>query len=238
MVKKGEKVLELHDLYCGYGSGDVLRGISLKAAVGEFLCIIGPNGCGKSTLLKAIARLLPYRGSIIINNKEISSFTQKELAQQIALLGQISPLYFPYTVYDTVAMGRYAHSKGWFASLDKEDKAAIENVLETMDINDLRDELISELSGGQLQRVFLARTLAQDPQIILLDEPTNHLDIKNQTALLDHLSAWVKERERIIVAVFHDLNLARRYSTSAALMEEGIIAARGAAGEVFSGILY
>ena len=228
-------MIELSDLYCGYGAGDVLRGINLKAAPGEFLCIAGHNGSGKSTLLKAIARLLPYRGSIIVNTKEISSFTQKELAQHIALLGQISPLYFPYTVYDTVSMGRYAYSKGWFGSMDKTDIAAIENAIDTLNLHDIRNELISELSGGQLQRVFLARTLAQDPRLILLDEPTNHLDTKNQITLLDHLTAWVKEGERTIIAVFHDLNLARRYCTAAALMEEGTIAAQGTAAEVFSG---
>ena len=227
-------MIELNDLYCGYGSGDVLRGISLQAASGEFLSIAGPNGCGKSTLLKAIARLLPYRGTITIKNKEINSFTEKELSKNIALLGQISPLYFPYTVYDTVAMGRYAHSKGWFGSLDKTDRAAVENALGTLGLDDLGDALINELSGGQLQRVFLARTLAQDPKIILLDEPTNHLDSKNQITLLDHLAAWVKEGERVIIAVFHDLNLALRYSTAAILMTEGTIAAQGTPAEVFS----
>ena len=231
-------MIELNDLYCGYGAEDVLQNISLKAAAGEFLSITGPNGCGKSTLLKAIARLLPYRGSILINSKEINSFSQKDLAKHIALLGQASPLYFPYTVYDTVAMGRYAHSKGWFGSLDKTDKTVIENALCTLNLDGIRNELISELSGGQLQRVFLARTLAQDPRIILLDEPTNHLDIKNQITLLDHLTAWVKEGDRTIIAVFHDLNLALRYSTAAVLMAEGTIAAQGTAAEVFSGYYF
>jgi iron complex transport system ATP-binding protein len=227
-------LLELNDLYCGYGAGDVLQNISLQVAVGEFLSIAGPNGSGKSTLLKAIARLLPYRGSITINSKEINSFSQKDLAKHIALLGQASPLYFPYTVYDTVAMGRYAHCKGWFGSLDKTDKTAIESVIDTLNLDDIRNELISELSGGQLQRVFLARTLAQDPKIILLDEPTNHLDSKNQITLLDHLAAWVKEGERVIIAVFHDLNLARRYCTTAVLMAEGTIAAQGTAELVYN----
>ena len=227
-------LLELNDIYCGYGAEDVLQNISLKVAVGEFLCIAGPNGSGKSTLLKAIARLLPCRGSITINNKEINSFSHKDIAKHIALLGQASPLYFPYTVYDTVAMGRYAHSKGWFGSLDKTDKAAIESAIVTMNLDDIQNELISELSGGQLQRVFLARTLAQDPKIILLDEPTNHLDSKNQITLLDHLAAWVREKERAIIAVFHDLNLARRYCTTAALMEEGAIASQGTAELVYN----
>ena len=227
-------MLELHNVCCGYGSGDVLQNINLKVAAGEFLCIAGPNGCGKSTLLKAIARLLPYRGAITINGKEINALTQKELARHTALLGQASPLYFPYTVYDTVAMGRYAHSKGWWGGLDKTDRAAIANALAALGLDGLSDALISELSGGQLQRVFLARTLAQEPRLILLDEPTNHLDIKNQIVLLDYLSAWVKENGRAVAAVFHDLSLARRYGSAAALMAEGKIIAHGAAADVFS----
>jgi iron complex transport system ATP-binding protein len=199
------------------------------------VCIAGPNGCGKSTLLKAIARLLPFRGSVTVNGKETSSFSRKELAGNIALLGQVTPLYFPYTVYDTVAMGRYAHGKGWFGGLGRADKAAIEEALQKLDLFNLQNELISELSGGQLQRVFLARTLAQDPRIILLDEPTNHLDIKNQITLLDHLSSWVKSGERVIAAVFHDLNLARRYGSKAFLVSEGKIAASGPVTEVLSG---
>ena len=131
-------------------------------------------------------------------------------------------------------MGRYAHCKGWFGSLDKTDKTAIESVIDTLNLDDMRNELISELSGGQLQRVFLARTLAQDPKIILLDEPTNHLDSKNQITLLDHLATWVKEKERAIIAVFHDLNLARQYSNTAALMAEGTIAAQGTAELVYN----
>ncbi|MDR0448244.1 MAG: ABC transporter ATP-binding protein [Treponema sp.] len=227
-------MLELREIFCGYGTTDVLKGINLKVEPGEFLCIVGSNGCGKSTLLKAIARLLPFRGSITIDGREISAFSQKDLARHIALMGQVSPLYFPYTVYDTVAMGRYAYRKGWFGSLDSADKAAIENALKTLTLDDLRDELISELSGGQLQRIFLARTLVQDPRIILLDEPTNHLDIENQTKLMDYLTAWVKSGERIIIAVFHDLNLARRYGTAGALVNDGIISALGQSTEVFS----
>jgi len=227
-------MLELRDLYCGYGAGDVLRGISLKAERGEFLCLAGPNGCGKSTLLKAIARLLPFRGSITVDGRETSALSHRELSLHIALLGQMSPLYFPYTVYDTVAMGRYAHRKNWFGGYDGADRAAIEEALAALGLDPLREKPINELSGGQLQRVFLARTLAQNPRIILLDEPTNHLDLKHQIALLDHLAAWVRAGERTIIAVFHDLNLALRYSNKAALMAEGKISAHGLTAEVFA----
>ena len=228
-------MIEIRDLYCGYGAEDVLQGINLKAEAGDFLCIAGPNGCGKTTLLKAIARLLPFRGSIAIKGKETAALSQKELALNISLLGQLSPLYFPYTVYETVAMGRYPYRKGWFGSLDTTDRTVIEHALEALELDTLRETSIEQLSGGQLQRVFLARTLVQNPRIILLDEPTNHLDLKHQAVLLDHLAAWVQDEERTIVAVFHDLNLARRYGTVAALMVDGKIRAMGTAAEVFSG---
>jgi len=229
------EMLELRDIYCGYGEEDVLRGISLKAAAGEFLCIAGPNGCGKSTLLKAIVRLLPFRGSVAIEGRSCAGFSRKELAKHIALLGQASPLYFPYTVYDTVAMGRYAYRKRWFSGPDNTDAAAIENAIDKLGLGALREKPINELSGGQLQLVFLARTLAQEPRIILLDEPTNHLDIKHQITLLDHLASWVKTGKRTIIAVFHDLNLALRYSDRAILMAEGRITAEGPTAEVLSG---
>jgi iron complex transport system ATP-binding protein len=232
-------LLELRELYCGYGAGDVLRGIDLAVDAGEFLCLAGPNGCGKSTLLKSIARLLPYRGSITIGGRDSASFSRKELARSLALLGQVSPLYFPYTVTDTVSMGRYAHGK----DADR-DRQAVNDVLTALELDDLREQYIDELSGGQLQRVFLARTLVQDPAIILLDEPTNHLDLKHQTGLLDYLAAWVQEPGiggaagqggRTIIAVLHDLNLARRYGKTAALLRDGQIAAQGTADQVFSG---
>jgi len=248
-------MLELRDLYCGYGAGDVLHNINLKVGKGEFLCLAGPNGCGKSTLLKAIARLLPFRGSITISGNETSdsetvtnktpgtetsarettTLSRKELARHIALLSQISPLYFPFTVYDTVAMGRYAHRKSWFAAADSADNTAIEEALATLGLDTLREKPINELSGGQLQLVFLARTLAQNPKIILLDEPTNHLDLKHQITLLDHLRAWLQAGDRSIIAVFHDLNLALRYGDTAALMSEGKITANGPATEIFTG---
>ncbi|MDR2313577.1 MAG: ABC transporter ATP-binding protein [Spirochaetaceae bacterium] len=228
-------MLEIKDLYCGYGRGDVIKNIHLRIGGGEVFCILGPNGCGKSTLLKAAARLLPFRGSVQIDGKETRSFSRKELAKKIALLGQNSPLYFPYTVEDTVFMGRYAHAPGFLGSpFSPEDRKAVDHVLQILELDTVRETLISRLSGGQLQRVFLARTLVQDPRIILLDEPTKHLDLTHQIGLLDYLADWVKAGDRTVVTVLHDLNLALRYGKSAALMAEGGITARGSVGEVFS----
>jgi iron complex transport system ATP-binding protein len=220
-------MLEVNGLCAGYGSNDVIRNISLKAEKGECLCVLGPNGCGKSTLLKSIARIINYRGSVLVDGKDISAVSRKELARKIALLSQNVQVFFPYTVYETVSMGRYAYSQGFLKNLSTEDKVIINDTLKKLDLWDIKERMIDELSGGTLQRVFLAKTLAQTPRVILLDEPANHLDLKHQIALLDYLKSWVKENNTSLIGVFHDLNLARYFGDKAILMNEGNVAACG-----------
>jgi iron complex transport system ATP-binding protein len=220
-------MLEVSDLRAGYGGEDVIRNITFRAEPGQSLCVLGPNGCGKSTLLKAIARIIAYRGEVRLADREIAAFSRKEMAKKIAFLGQTAQVYFPYTVRETVALGRYAYSEGFLKSLSGEDAAAINNALKKLDIEDIQCRMIDELSGGQLQRVFLAKTLAQNPEVILLDEPTNHLDLKNQIELLTFLQSWVKENNKTLVTVLHDLNLIYRFSGAALLMNAGQLAACG-----------
>jgi len=231
-------MLEVRDLCANYGGADVIRNISFKAQGGESLCVLGPNGCGKSTLLKSIARVINYRGVVSVNGGDIAALARKELAKKIALLNQSASVYFPYTVYETVSMGRYAYSRGLpyygLKNLSIEDTEIIENILTKLDIGDIRDRMIDELSGGTLQRVFLARTLAQTPQVILLDEPANHLDLKHQIELLNFLKAWVKDNDKTLISVFHDLNLARQFSDTAIVLDNGTIAASGNIDEVLN----
>jgi iron complex transport system ATP-binding protein len=214
-------------VYSGYHGKDVINDISLNAGKGEILCIAGPNGCGKTTLLKSIAYILSYRGSITVDSREVSSFSRKALAKKIALLSQGSEIYFPYTVYDTVALGRYAHLETQLSALLKDDKALIDKTLERLGLTGIKYRMINELSGGQLQRVFLARTLVQDPEIILLDEPTNHLDLKYQVELLQGLIEWARENGKTVIAVLHDLNLSLRFADTVALMQEGRLVSTG-----------
>jgi iron complex transport system ATP-binding protein len=227
-------MLEIKNLWSGYNGVDVLKDITLTAKPGEILCIAGPNGCGKTTLLKAAARLLPYRGSVTLEGKELSGLPRKALARNIALMGQNAQVYFPYSVYDTVSQGRYPYSGGFFKSLSKEDGEIINRVIEQLELSGIRDRMITELSGGQLQRVFLARTLVQDPDLILLDEPTTHLDLKHQSEILEYLSLWARENGKTAVTALHDLNLVRHFAGSAALMWEGKLAAWGSPGEVLN----
>jgi iron complex transport system ATP-binding protein len=228
LEKGGAEVLEIRALFCGYGKTDVIRDMNLQVDAGEFFCVVGPNGCGKSTLLKAIIRLLEYRGSISLDGREVASFTRKELARKIALLAQTSSsdmVNFPFTVFDTVAMGLYSSEPlGGFSC---NSRLFVTGILQQLELADVKDTLIHELSGGQLQRVFLARTLAQNPDVILLDEPTNHLDLKHQLDLLQYLTGWVKENGKSVIGVFHDLNLVRYFGDRVALMSEGKLVSCG-----------
>ena len=205
-------MLEVKNLYSGYDGRDILKDISFKVKNGENLCIVGPNGCGKSTLLKSIANLLEHRGSVIIDGKEVSSMDKKSFARKIGLMSQITQIYFPYTIYDTVSLGRYAYSKGALSKLSKEDDRIILESIEKVGLLDIKDKMITELSGGQIQRVFLARVFAQDPDIILLDEPTTYLDIFHQIEVLDLVKKLNEEYKMTIVMVLHDINQAIKYS--------------------------
>ena len=170
-----------------------------------------------------------------LDSKEISKLNRKDLAKNVALMPQASNIYFPYTVYETVALGRYAHLKGVFSRINKEDDEIILKSIANVGVIDIKDKLISELSGGQLQRVYLARAFAQDPDVILLDEPTNHLDLKCQIEILDYLNKWTKENNKIVVAVLHDLNLVQTFGEKVVMMTDGKIISSGTPKEVLSG---
>ena len=225
-------MLKVSDVYAGYGGIDVIRKISFEIESGQNLSIIGPNGCGKTTLLKAVAGLLDYRGEVSVAKTNIAGLSPKILASKIALLSQISSVYFSYSVYDTVMMGRYLYINSLLGVPSKKDKDYVDFCLKMVNLYEQRNRNIKNLSGGQLQRVFLARVLAQDPKIILLDEPTNHLDLKYQFELIDYLKNWAKEQNRTILGVLHDINLAVRLSDNILLMKDGEIAALGKACDV------
>ncbi len=215
-------MLKVEHLTCGYGGAPVVNDLSFEVPAGGRLCILGPNGCGKTTLLRALAGLLPHEGKVTAEGRDLAAMDRRQLAQTVALLSQISSVYFSYTVYETVLMGRYAHQTGGaFSGPGPEDRAIALECMERTGVADLRDRQVTELSGGQLQRVFLARTFAQQPRIILLDEPTNHLDLKYQVELVQELKAWAAGEGRCVVGVLHDVNLALDLADLFLLMEEG-----------------
>ena len=221
-------MLELKNVSAGYGKTDVLHDVSCTFAEGSCWCILGPNGCGKTTLLRVMAGLLPHKGQVLLDGQEISTRKRRELAGRVALMSQINTVYFPYTVYDAVMLGRYQHMKGsLLGSPSREDRESVERCLEYTDLSDLRSRMLNELSGGQLQRVFLARAMAQEPATLLLDEPTNHLDIRNQVELADYLHHWCEDGEHTVIGVIHDINLALRLSQNVLIMREGRIMRKG-----------
>ena len=215
-------MLKVEPLTCGSGGAPVVKDHSFEVPAGGRLCILGPNGCGKTTLLRALAGLLPHEGKVTAEGRDLAAMDRRQLARTVALLSQISSVYFSYTVYETVLMGRYAHQTGGaFSGPGPEDRAIALECMERTGVADLRDRQVTELSGGQLQRVFLARTFAQQPRVILLDEPTNHLDLKYQVELVQELKAWAAGEGRCVVGVLHDVNLALDLADLFLLMEEG-----------------
>lgn len=214
-------MLNVNQVSCKYNMDDVVKTVSFSVKNHEHICILGINGCGKTTLLRAIAGLLPYRGEIQICKKDLSKMKRKEVASHIALMSQIPSVYFSYTVYETVMLGRYIYMPSGISSPTKADLEIVMSCLKTVGLLDIKDRPITDLSGGQLQRVFLARAFAQNPKIILLDEPTNHLDLKLQTELLDYLREWSSCEDRAVISVFHDINLALQFADKILLMKDG-----------------
>lgn len=217
-------MLRIEHLSCGYGGAPIVQDVSFHVKEGEKLCILGPNGCGKTTLLRALAGLLPSSGNIELSGSDLRTLPVRKRAQKMALMSQFSPASFDYTVYETVMLGRYAHqAKKFLASENNADRKAVEESLRLTGTWDLRERLVTRLSGGQLQRVFLARTFAQEPQVILLDEPTNHLDLRYQVELIESLKTWSATEGRCVVGVFHDMNLALSFADTVLLLNHGQI---------------
>ena len=228
-------MLKLNNVSAGYNGIDVVKDISLIVNNNENLSIIGPNGCGKTTLLRVVASILPFKGAIEIDGKPLRGMKNREISLKIAMLNQISGIYFSYSVFDTVMMGRYLHIKNKMFGLPAEnDREYVMRCLEAVDLVRDADRPITKLSGGQLQRAFLARTLAQEPEIILLDEPTNHLDLKYQIELVEYLKKWAGEGKRSVIGVLHDINLAMKLSDNIMIMKDGKVKAQGKADEVIT----
>jgi iron complex transport system ATP-binding protein len=213
---------------------DILRNISFELNENDFFTIIGPNGSGKTTIVKSIMNDLDYSGNIQVNNLNIKKINFKEIAKNLGVLTQNYKIDFNATVYDIVSIGRYRHIKDIFGNLEKVDKDKIKEIMKLTNIYDLSNKNITNISGGELQRVFLAQVLVQDPDILILDEPTNHLDIKYQIEIFNILKKWSNQKNKAVIAIVHDLNLVFNYSNKSMLIKEGKIIEIGSPEKVLS----
>lgn len=216
------------------GEKTLLEDISFEADDHEIVMVAGPNGAGKSTLVKAILQNVRHSGSVFLDGRNLAEIAPKERAKLIGVLPQAHAELFPFTAGEVVALGRYAYRSGLFSGADREDRERIDGAMRLTDTAALRDRPVTTLSGGELQRVFLASVFAQDPKLLILDEPTNSLDLNYQAELFGLLTDWVRGGERMVLAVMHDLSLVRAYGTRVLLMDRGRRYAFGKEEEVLS----
>ena len=225
--------IESRNLSFAYKDRAVLFGISMSVATGEMVGILGPNGSGKTTLLKVLSGIVSGRGEVELTGKNIASYGRQALSRLFAVVPQENRVSFPYTVAEIVLMGRASYHSA-FALDGKEDLDVARASMELTDSLFLADRYLHELSGGEKQRVMIARALAQQPEILLLDEPSAFLDLKHQVQVFELLRRLNSERGLTIVAALHDLNLAALFFPRLVMLREGKIHCDGSPAEVLT----
>ncbi len=217
--------LETKALSGGYDSQEVFNNLTLGLPQGKFIALTGPNGSGKSTLLKFFYKELnPTSGSVYIGGNEVTSLSQKNLARKLGFVPQNGRIDYDFSVQEAVSMGRYAYG-------GHDEEGTVEQAMQDCDILHLAHKRVTALSGGEMQRVLLARSLCQQGKILLLDEPVNHLDVKHQRTMMNLLKALV-EKNLTVVCVLHDLLLVQVYSDETILLKKGKVFAHGPTEEV------
>lgn len=203
----------------------VLENINLEIAPGGLIACIGPNGAGKSTFLSLISRLQPdYSGEIYLEESEIRNWHSKDLAKKLAILRQSNGIQLNISVRDLVSFGRYPYSKD---RLSVKDKEIVEQSIHQMALEEMAEDSIHTLSGGQLQRVYIAMVLAQDTEYILLDEPLNNLDLNHANQMMHLLKKFAEEKNKTIIIVLHDINFAAGFADHIIAFKDGEVFADG-----------
>jgi len=227
-------VIRVEALDLGYEDRQVLTNLNLQVNRGEFVGILGPNGSGKSTLLHALSGLLaPQRGRIIIKSEALGSLASRLRAQMLAVVPQSTDVRFPFSCLEIVLMGRYPHRRRLGTLTDADLIRALQSMRRTTTTH-LKERPITEVSGGECQRVVIARALAQDPEILLLDEATSSLDVRKKLEIFELLRRLNETRGLTVLCAMHDLNLAALYCRRLMFIKEGRIAVDGLTDQVFT----
>ncbi len=212
----------------------ILNNLNCLIEKGNIYGIIGPNGSGKTSLVKNILRFIEAEeGNIILDDINLKNYKRKDLAKKIALVPQNTVLDSTFSTYDIVMMGRIPHQKR-FADASEADKEMVQKAMLLTDCYQLQDKSVATLSGGESQRVVTARAIAQDTQWLILDEPTSSLDIKHQIELMDSLKKLNEKKEKTIIAVLHDINIAATYCNRLIMMKDGEICSNGKTEDVLT----
>lgn len=227
-------MLEVQRLSVTLGGCKILDDVNFRVENNQWLMIVGPNGAGKSTIINAISQGSPYRGRITFEEKNVAKLKSYELAKKMGVLMQSHHVGYAFSVEEVVKLGRYAYSSAIFGSNSDENEKKVREAMELTGISCLSNQSVLTLSGGELQRTFLAQLLAQDPQLLILDEPTNHLDLVYQKQVFCIVEEWIKRTGRSVISVVHDLSLAKAYGTHTILLNQGKVLASGETSEVLT----
>jgi iron-chelate-transporting ATPase len=223
-----------HDLVLGYQRTTVVHGVSVRLEAGAVTALIGPNGSGKSTVLRSLARLQPVAaGRVTVGTHDAAPLNAKEFARHVTLLSQSRPHPSGLSVRDVVTFGRHPH-RSRFAGLADADRQAINHAMAVTGVTTMQDRSVDQLSGGELQRVWLATCLAQDTGVLLLDEPTNHLDLRYQVETLDLVRDLADHHRTALGVVLHDLNHAATVADRVVLLHQGRVHAVGSPVDVLT----
>jgi iron complex transport system ATP-binding protein len=223
-------MLEIEGISFAFGHHRILDRVGLTVRPGEMVCVLGPNGVGKSTLLKCILQLVrPSHGEVRVGDRRLSSMDLRQKARRLAYVEQRTPARFPMTVFETVLMGRRPYLS---FRPGKKDFDKVATILGALGLGAMAQREFNQLSGGQQQKVMLARGLVQEPRYLLLDEPTASLDLRHQLEVMELLQRFCRDREMGMVVAIHDLNLALRYADQVVLLQDGRVMARGRPQEV------
>lgn len=221
------EAIEVENLHHTYNESPILKDVAFTVSKGEFFVMIGPNGSGKTTLMKLLAGIERMRdGRLDILNQPIRHYSRKALARKMAFVPQTISLDFPFTVSELVLMGRSPHL-GVLGLEQQADREIADKAMNFTGVRHLAHRRIEQLSGGERQRVFIARAIAQEPEIMLLDEPTAALDIAHQVSIMDLMEKLKKERGLTIVMVSHDINLAAMYGDRLLILKTGRVVGMG-----------